>query len=392
VTTGKSVDSEPRAVFVNIGALAIPQLALVSPASGNRETTLTVTVIGANTNFTSGSVSADFGAGVTVLSVSAVDATHLTATIVIGADAPLGFHDVVVTANGQTAALLGGFFVDIQSAASIVSVSPASAYEGQKEQVTILGSNTAFSAGATKVSFGEGVQVLSTQVIDATTIEATIEVERDAALGARDLSVTTGTNTVTLASGFRVTEPIRAHAPALFGLIRHGIHAQPTRLVVTYDEAMDPVSAELRANYVVVDLGRDMQLGTRDDRIRKIASAIYDPATDSVRLRTRRRLPLRHEYALVINSSGPEGVKNALGLSLDGQKNGQPGSPSVTLFGPEIVVGRLEFPPLAGFGRFAHHSHRTANPVHRAGHPATLRSSGIGRMAAPARGFRQEKP
>jgi hypothetical protein len=111
VTTGTTTVQESRAVFVNIGALVIPQITAVSPATGNIGQTLDVAITGANTNFLAGVTTVSFGAGITVDSVTVSGPTQASAHIVVALVANPGFRDVVVTTGSEMAASLQAFFV-----------------------------------------------------------------------------------------------------------------------------------------------------------------------------------------------------------------------------------------------------------------------------------------
>jgi hypothetical protein len=88
---------------------------------------------------------------------------------------------------------------------SCAGVSPASAEQGVTREVTIVGLNTNFSDGATVASFsGSGITVYSTKVKSTTEAVATISIDPDATLGARDMTATTGTELATCMAVFTV--------------------------------------------------------------------------------------------------------------------------------------------------------------------------------------------
>ena len=69
--------------------------------------------------------------------------------------------------------------------------------------MTINGTNF---IGTTSVSFGNGITIVSFNVINSTTITVSIAVSDNAAVGYRDVSVTTPAGTATLTNGFYVNE------------------------------------------------------------------------------------------------------------------------------------------------------------------------------------------
>jgi hypothetical protein len=81
------------------------------------------------------------------------------------------------------------------------TVDPNQGYQGQTLDVTITGANF---DGATSVSFGAGITVNSFTVDSNTQITASISIAAGAALGTRDVSVTTPLGTGTLTGGFTV--------------------------------------------------------------------------------------------------------------------------------------------------------------------------------------------
>ena len=74
----------------------------------------------------------------------------------------------------------------------------------------------------------------------------------------------------------------------------------PTRLVLNFNQDLDPAGAKNLANYRLVGPGRDGRLGTRDDLVIRLRKATYDPVTRSVTLRPKVRLPLRDRFRLTV--------------------------------------------------------------------------------------------
>jgi FG-GAP-like repeat len=114
------------------------------------------------------------------------------------------------------------------------------------------------------------------------------------------------------------SSPITYVGPSVISLKRFGIHAQPTRLVVAFDGAIDPAVAGNLANYQVIGRGRDGRLGTRDDEIIAIDRADYDPFAHSVTLLPHRRLNFHHNFLLKLVGTGPQGLAGPSGQKLHG--------------------------------------------------------------------------
>ena len=117
--------------------------------------------------------------------------------------------------------------------------------------------------------------------------------------------------------------------PIITSVERFGVHLQPTRLVLTFDEALDPAGATNLANFRLVGPGRDGRLGTRDDRVIRLIGASYDPTTRSVTLRPFERLPFRDRFRLTVLGGGAPGVVDLSGNRLDGDGDGRPGGDAV---------------------------------------------------------------
>ena len=74
--------------------------------------------------------------------------------------------------------------------------------------------------------------------------------------------------------------------PTVTDFRRLGVNWQPTRLILTLDEALDPATASILANYRITAAGPDGRFGTRDDVTIPIKSVTYDPVARTVSLTT----------------------------------------------------------------------------------------------------------
>jgi virginiamycin B lyase len=129
-----------------------------------------------------------------------------------------------------------------------------------------------------------------------------------------DNSITLPTNVI----------PVSVDGPTVTQVQRFGIHAQPTSLVLTFDEPLDPARAQDVRNYQIVDLAAP-------HRSIRITVAVYDQATQSVTLSPAQRLNFHHRFLLAVIGTGPNAVADTLGHLLDGAKTGRPGSNFATL-------------------------------------------------------------
>src|SRR5437588_9082738 len=100
--------------------------------------------------------------------------------------------------------LLNGFTVSLQ-AAVLVSANPDSGQAGQQNlSVTLTGQFTHWTQGTTAASFGAGITVASLTVNSATSVTAALSIDAAATLGTRTITVTTGSEIVSLVNGFTV--------------------------------------------------------------------------------------------------------------------------------------------------------------------------------------------
>lgn len=107
-----------------------------------------------------------------------------------------------------------------------------------------------------------------------------------------------------------------ATGPRVVGLERHGIHAQPTTLVVRFDSPLDPSQARNLAAYRLVDQrGRPV----------KIRSVSLDPTGQVVTIQPATRLPLARRFRLTLAGSGAAGLTDTTGRLLDGDNDRQAG-------------------------------------------------------------------
>jgi hypothetical protein len=192
-----------------------PTISTVIPDQGIRGQTLEVSITGTRLDGVDDVSDVSFGSGITVNSLPLMYSTEIKANITISPGAALGPRDVSVSKSGDTYTLASAFEVAAPPPPppTIASVNPSQGFQGQTLNVTITGTNL---TGATTVSFGNGIAVNSFNPDSSTQISANISIGGAAALGARDVSVTTGGGTATKADGFTVvaTPPPDTTPPA----------------------------------------------------------------------------------------------------------------------------------------------------------------------------------
>ena len=189
-------------------APASPAILSVSPSGGTAGTSEDVRISGGATHFAAGASTASFGLGVTVNSLTVLSPTSAVAKVTVAPGATIQFNDVSVQTGAETARAAHGFLVTPPTppVPRLTGASPASGARGTTVSVQLTGASTAFAAGSSTASVsGTGVQVLSTTVVNATSVRAQLRIAADAPLGFRDLKVTTGPVAAVLLDGFEIT-------------------------------------------------------------------------------------------------------------------------------------------------------------------------------------------
>ena len=98
--------------FVSMTTPEKSELVSISPSIGAPGTHITLTIQGNNTHFLNGSSIVTFsGKGIKLLDVEVIDTTELSARIEIESDAALGFRDVRVNTDTESAVFLSGFLI-----------------------------------------------------------------------------------------------------------------------------------------------------------------------------------------------------------------------------------------------------------------------------------------
>ena len=175
--------------------------------------TLHVASTGTNFNFTTAKATGTGGAwlSVTIASGCILCTTprDVTATVVASTTLPAGVYigQIVFTSQNSDMAMTVPVVLTVAGSSVIAqlnSVTPNTGVQGQTLNVAITGQNTHFSQGTTGVSFGADVTANSVTVTSATTLTANVSIGNSATLGSRTVTVTTGAEAVSLASGFTV--------------------------------------------------------------------------------------------------------------------------------------------------------------------------------------------
>ena len=208
VTTGGEVAPSSIGFAVTPGQ---PAIASVTPNSGVQGQSLTVAISGQFTNFTAGVSTVSLGGGVTVGAVTVNGPTQLTVPITISAGASTGQRTATVTTNSEVATMTGAFTVTAGSP-SISILSPNVGGPNSSVSVLVTGQFTNFASGQTIASFGPDISVGGAAVgaagpvavISPTSATAQLTIQAGAPLGARDVTIQTGAETVNVFGGFTI--------------------------------------------------------------------------------------------------------------------------------------------------------------------------------------------
>ncbi len=187
----------------------LPAITTVSPTTGRQAERLNVSVVGQFTHFVNGTTTASLGAGITVHSVAVTDATHATVDVTVSPGAAPGARTVIMTTGGEIAQQVGGFTVT-PGQPTLFAINPVSAMQGTNATVILTGAFTNFTAGLTAAFFGTGVTVGTVTVNGPTQASVPIIIGTAAIPGPRSVTVTTGSEAVTLTNGFNVIQGVPA--------------------------------------------------------------------------------------------------------------------------------------------------------------------------------------
>jgi hypothetical protein len=150
-----------------------------------------------------------------------------------------------------------------------------------------------------------------------------------------------------LSNGVTTLGPIQSFTTTSTGLSvtnlqRYGYHDQPTEFVLTFNEALNPTSAQDVNNYQIVP----MVNGQPGSPI-ALSSAVYDSTNDTVTLMPVNLVYLYGQYQLTVTGTSPSGVSSSTGQFLSGAGPGQPGTNYVQSFGESILAGPNLDPPMS---------------------------------------------
>jgi hypothetical protein len=178
-------DFDIGAIQIGTGAEpASPALSSISPNTGERGTSVNVTLTG--TNLAGVGAVRVSGAGVTVSNVVVVSSTSITATFTIAATAGETARNVTVS-SGNNVSNSVTFTV---TGPALSTISPSSGLRGSAVNVTITGTDLHGATGVTAPGSGN-ITVTNFVAVSDTTVTATLHLAPGTALGAHNIDVVT---------------------------------------------------------------------------------------------------------------------------------------------------------------------------------------------------------
>jgi IPT/TIG domain len=182
-----------NSVSFNVYSPTAPTLTSVTPVIiGQGATNVNLAVNG--TNYVNGATVAFSGTGITVNSVTVVDASNLIANVTAATSATTGARNITIT-NPDKELTIGTGVLTVSALPGALTLNPAFARLGTTMDVAITGSGFINAAPLGVAVSGDGVTVNSVTYNSATSLTANITIDPDytvAPLGARTLTVTNG--------------------------------------------------------------------------------------------------------------------------------------------------------------------------------------------------------
>jgi hypothetical protein len=144
--------------------------------------------------------------------------------------------------------------------------------------------------------------------------------------------------------GSEETMVVSTPDPQVASVLRYGLHAQPTYLLIRFTGPLAPTPAQNPLNYQIVGPG---------GRRIKVSTAIYDATSDTVTIVPSARLKLDWRYRLTVIGTAPSGLTNASGQLVDLAGDGDSGRNYVTRITQANLAGTASALPTLSLIRAA---------------------------------------
>ncbi len=203
VTTGAQVVTGRDMFEVVCGDCSTARLVSITPSEASPGMAVDVTVEGEGTNFDGSSVLTFDGGGITVDTLTPIDATSLTASLSIAVDATLGSRTARVTTGDEEAVGADLFEVVGQP----VNLVPDTGEQGQALGTIVLTGGQGGYTQVTSVDLGPGIVIPGFLAPDDATLElVNVNILPDAPVGRRDLVLSLPGGERTLSGVFAVLQ------------------------------------------------------------------------------------------------------------------------------------------------------------------------------------------
>ncbi len=203
------VETADESLTIGSGFEVIAESFEVMPATGLIGETLNVDIVGTNTAWLGGVTWPSFGDGVVVNEFTVLSETLAEASVSILPEAVPGWRNVVMdNGGGDLTTDYSGFKVD--RAALAATFEPTIAEQGDTVEFTVYARGTNFLAGDAQLTFydrfGENPDIVvdTVTVLDAENLYGQMTLSNAAALGDRDVLVSTGGEGVRIPDAFEV--------------------------------------------------------------------------------------------------------------------------------------------------------------------------------------------
>jgi Bacterial Ig-like domain (group 3)/Right handed beta helix region/Bacterial Ig-like domain len=131
--------------------------------------------------------------------------------------------------------------------------------------------------------------------------------------------------------------------PAVVSVEWVGNHSASSTIVIQFDQALDPGSAQAASNFTILTGGQRGQFGIGSKHI-LLKSAVYNAASHTVTLHTSRSLKVGQRYQLTLVGASPRGLASAGGIMLDAASPGSHGSNFITTLNQQNYVVNIPGP------------------------------------------------
>lgn len=199
--------------------------------------------------------------------------------------------------------------------------SPTSDANGYGEGQVYLGETTVTtgSNGIATIDYTPTTSVPVGQVVAATAIDP-------------------GGDTSEFSQAVAVTAQTPTTSPKVVSIQRFGVGRQPSSIVLSFGEQLNPTSADDVANYSLFLLKKRPHSSVPKKTAVAIASAVYDPTTLTVTLSVKRKLQPHGQYSLTVHGAG---ITDLNGNPLTGS-NGMPGGDYTVTLGVAIKAPKTK--------------------------------------------------